>query len=137
MGWAGHRPGWAPLARPARPGEDQPSAESSDGQPGELAGSRLLGPPVRIAFFSDRAKEFNAATNVGTGAAFYIQVPDVDAFHETLQARGCEVPLRPYEAILEGTIQGYFMGMQRMERAEAEVAAKEHLAKMPAWSLRE
>ncbi len=41
--------------------------------------------------------------------------------------------LRPFEAILEGTIRGYFMGMQKMERAAAEVAAKEHLAKMPAW----
>jgi uncharacterized glyoxalase superfamily protein PhnB len=41
--------------------------------------------------------------------------------------------LRPYEAVLEGSIQGYFMGMQKMERPEAEVAAKEHLSKMPAW----
>lgn len=44
--------------------------------------------------------------------------------------------LHPYEAILEGTIQGYFMGMQGMERGPAEVAAKEHLAKMPAWASR-
>jgi len=42
--------------------------------------------------------------------------------------------LKPYEAILEGTIQGYFMGMQKMQRPEAEAAAKEHLAKMPAWA---
>jgi len=42
--------------------------------------------------------------------------------------------LHPYEAILEGTITGYFMGMQKMNRAAAEVAAKEHLAKMPAWA---
>jgi uncharacterized glyoxalase superfamily protein PhnB len=41
--------------------------------------------------------------------------------------------LHPYERVLEGTISGYFMGMQKMERAEAEVAAKEHLSKMPAW----
>ena len=41
--------------------------------------------------------------------------------------------LRPYEAVLEGTIQGYFMGMQKMERGPAEAAAKVHLAKMPAW----
>jgi uncharacterized glyoxalase superfamily protein PhnB len=41
--------------------------------------------------------------------------------------------LRPYEAILEGTITGYFMGMQKMKRPAAEAAAKEHLAKMPAW----
>ena len=48
-----------------------------------------------------------------------------------------EGKLQPYEAILEGTISGYFMGMQNMKRAEAEVAAKEHLAKMPAWKCRE
>lgn len=44
--------------------------------------------------------------------------------------------LRPYEQVLEGTIQGYFMAMQKMARAEAEPAAKAHLAKMPAWSAR-
>lgn len=42
--------------------------------------------------------------------------------------------LKPYEAVLEGTIQGYFMGMQKMNRPEAEKAAVEHLSKMPAWS---
>lgn len=42
--------------------------------------------------------------------------------------------LRPYEQILEGTTVGYFMGMQQMPRAEAAVAAKAHLATMPAWS---
>ena len=31
--------------------------------------------------------------------------------------------LHPYEAILEGTIQGYFMGMQKLERPAAEAAA--------------
>jgi catechol 2,3-dioxygenase-like lactoylglutathione lyase family enzyme len=45
--------------------------------------------------------------------------------------------LKPYEQILEGTIQGYFMGMQKMERGPAEVAAKEMLATMPAWMCRE
>jgi len=45
-----------------------------------------------------------------------------------------EGKLKPYEEVLEGTIQGYFMGMQKMERAEAEVAAKDHLAQMPAWN---
>ena len=44
--------------------------------------------------------------------------------------------LKPYEAVLEGTIQGYFMGMKKMPRAEAEKAAKEHLAGMPAWKMR-
>lgn len=42
--------------------------------------------------------------------------------------------LRPYEHILEGTVTGYFMGMQKMERGPAEAAAREHLSKMPAWA---
>jgi catechol 2,3-dioxygenase-like lactoylglutathione lyase family enzyme len=159
------------------------------------------GPPDRLAFWREQGKAFNALSasggSPGLGAAFYIAVPDVDAFHETLKGRGCtpllepvtqfygirdivvEDPsgyhlviysqaqmtqcgscgmpltdakegqmycehctddsghLHPYEAILEGTIQGYFMGMQGMERAQAELAAREHLAKMPAWSMRE
>jgi uncharacterized glyoxalase superfamily protein PhnB len=41
--------------------------------------------------------------------------------------------LRPYEQVLEGTTTGYFMGMQKMARPQAEKAAKEHLSKMPAW----
>ena len=42
--------------------------------------------------------------------------------------------LRPYEQVLEGTVSGYFMGMQKMDRKSAEKAAKEHLEKMPAWA---
>ncbi|MFQ5653456.1 MAG: VOC family protein [Planctomycetota bacterium] len=45
--------------------------------------------------------------------------------------------LKPYEMIFEGTVSGYFMGMKNMARAEAEEAAREHLAKMPAWVCRE
>lgn len=41
--------------------------------------------------------------------------------------------LKPYETVLEGTVQGYFMGMRKMPRKEAEKAAREHLAKLPAW----
>ncbi|MFO0984211.1 MAG: VOC family protein [Planctomycetota bacterium] len=41
--------------------------------------------------------------------------------------------LKPYDAVLEGTIQGYFMAMQKMPRPQAEKAAREHLGKMPAW----
>ncbi len=41
--------------------------------------------------------------------------------------------LKPFEQVLEGTTTGYFMGMQKMPRAEAEKAAREHLKKMPAW----
>jgi len=41
--------------------------------------------------------------------------------------------LKPYQAVFEGTVQGYFMAMKKLPRKEAEEAAKEHLAKMPAW----
>ena len=41
--------------------------------------------------------------------------------------------LRPFEKVLEGTTTGYFMAMQKMPREKAEKAAREHLAKMPAW----
>jgi hypothetical protein len=44
--------------------------------------------------------------------------------------------LKPYEAVFEGTTQGYFMAMQKMPRPQAEKAAREHLAKMPAWKSR-
>ncbi len=43
--------------------------------------------------------------------------------------------LRPYEQVFEGTVTGYFMGMQKLERGAAEAAAKAHLAKMPAWAM--
>ena len=41
--------------------------------------------------------------------------------------------LRPYAQVLEGTVQGYFMGHLKLPRPQAEQAAKEHLAKLPAW----
>jgi len=44
--------------------------------------------------------------------------------------------LRSYEVIFEGTVSGYFMGMHKMARPEAEKAAREHLAKQPAWKMR-
>ncbi|HET6204307.1 MAG TPA: VOC family protein [Planctomycetota bacterium] len=44
--------------------------------------------------------------------------------------------LKPYEVVLEGTIQGFFMDMKKMPRPQAEKAAREHLAKMPAWAAR-
>ena len=44
--------------------------------------------------------------------------------------------LRPYEQVLEGTITGYFMSMQKMTRPEAEDAARAHLSRMPAWASR-
>lgn len=42
--------------------------------------------------------------------------------------------LRPYEQVFEGTVTGYFMGMQKMDRKAAEQAATAHLQRMPAWS---
>jgi len=45
--------------------------------------------------------------------------------------------LKSYEEIFEGTVTGYFMGMQKLGREEAEAAATEHLAKMPAWLCRQ
>jgi uncharacterized glyoxalase superfamily protein PhnB len=42
--------------------------------------------------------------------------------------------LKPYEAILEGCISGYFIPMQKMSRPQAEKAARELLAKQPAWA---
>ena len=41
--------------------------------------------------------------------------------------------LKPYVEVFEGTVAGYFMGMQGMEREAAEAAATEHLSKMQAW----
>lgn len=41
--------------------------------------------------------------------------------------------LKPFERVLEGTTVGYFMGMKKLPRAEAEKAARAHLASMPAW----
>jgi len=136
---------------------------------------------------------FKDAPRAGVGVFTYVMVPDVDAFHAEITARGakphyepktqfygirdfsvtdptgydlvfytnvkmescqsCGMPLadaklgqmycqyctdekdelRPYEAVFEGTVTGYFMGMQKMERAAAEEAARDHLSKMPAW----
>ncbi len=42
--------------------------------------------------------------------------------------------LRPYEQVFEGTVSGFFMAHMKMPRPAAEQAAREHLAKMPAWS---
>ena len=75
--------------------------------------------------FYERGWMWGTAGNLSardTDGSFWITASGVD-----------KGQLRPYEDILEGTITGYFMGMQNMERAEAEVAAKEHLGKMPAW----
>lgn len=41
--------------------------------------------------------------------------------------------LKPYETVFEGTVSGYFVGMMKMSRSDAEAAAREHLKKMPAW----
>ncbi|MCE9594600.1 MAG: VOC family protein [Planctomycetes bacterium] len=44
--------------------------------------------------------------------------------------------LKPYEAVLEGCISGYFIPMQKLSRPEAEMAAHALLAKQPAWAAR-
>lgn len=153
------------------------------------------GTAEEVAIWKQSATRFREYP-AGVGVQIYVQVPDVDAYHETIRGRGakplsapktqfygirdfhlddpdgyrlvfhtpvamescqsCGMPLtdgrpgqmycehcvdengslRPYEQIFEGTVTGYFMGVQKMERAAAEAAAKEHLAKMPAWACR-
>ncbi|MCC7011647.1 MAG: VOC family protein [Planctomycetes bacterium] len=44
--------------------------------------------------------------------------------------------LRPYEQVFQGTVHGYFMEHLKMPKEQAEKAAREHLAKMPAWCAR-
>jgi uncharacterized glyoxalase superfamily protein PhnB len=44
--------------------------------------------------------------------------------------------LRAYEQVFEGTVTGFFMKMQKMDRKTAEKAATEHLAKQAAWASR-
>jgi len=41
--------------------------------------------------------------------------------------------LKPYETVLEGCIEGYFIPMQKLTRPQAEKAARDLLAKQPAW----
>ena len=63
-------------------------------------------------------------------------VPLTDAHPGQTYCHHCvdsEGNLKPYEEVFEGTVAGYFMGMQGMEREAAEAAATEHLSKMPAW----
>jgi uncharacterized glyoxalase superfamily protein PhnB len=54
--------------------------------------------------------------------------------HYCTDAKG---KLKSYEEVLEGTVTGFYMGMQKMKRPQAEAAAKEHLANMPAWAMRQ
>jgi len=44
--------------------------------------------------------------------------------------------LKPFDVVLAGTVHGYFMEHLKMAKPQAEVAAREHLAKMPAWKSR-
>lgn len=63
-------------------------------------------------------------------------MPLQDAQPGQMYCAYCTAPdgrLKPYETVLEGTITGYFMGMQKMARPQAERAAREHLSKQPAW----
>jgi uncharacterized glyoxalase superfamily protein PhnB len=103
-----------------------------DGEPKtQFYGIRDLGlddpDGYRIVFFSPVAME--SCQSCG--------MPLADAKPGQMYCAYCttdEGTLQPYERIFEGTVTGYFMGMQKMERAAAEAAAKEHLSKMPAWS---
>jgi hypothetical protein len=90
-----------------------------------------------------------------------MQVQDPDGYRftfyspvtmQTCQSCGCRSPprsparcncqycvdangkLKPYETVFEGTTTGFFMAMKKMPRKDAEKAAREHLAKMPAWA---
>mgnify|MGYP003693682373 CR=1 FL=1 len=145
---------------------------------------------VAVATKHYEAFQKNAA---GVGVYLYIAVPDVDAFHKKVLAKGgkpltepksqlyglrdfqiqdptgytfnfyspitmencqsCAMPmsdalpgqmycqycttekgeLKPYEQIFEGTVTNYFMAQMKMPRPKAEMAAREHLSKQPAW----
>jgi uncharacterized glyoxalase superfamily protein PhnB len=64
-------------------------------------------------------------------------MPLADAHPGQLYCQYCtdeKGKLRPYEQVFEGTVTGYFMGMQKMARPDAERAAREHLKTMPAWA---
>ncbi len=41
--------------------------------------------------------------------------------------------LRPYESVLRTLVEKEFMGVNGMARAQAEVAARNALAQLPAW----
>lgn len=159
----------------------------------EMEGEACEHDPEAAARWSEALRELRAGTP-DAGVFFYFMVPDVDACHADITAKGiepeaeprsqfyglrdfplrdpdgyrlqiyqpikmercqsCGMPLadaepgqmycdyctdedgqlRSYEQVFEGTVTGYFMGMQKMGRAEAEAAAREHLAKMPAWA---
>lgn len=64
-------------------------------------------------------------------------MPLADAQPGQMYCRYCtddKGTLRPYAQVFEGTVSGYFMGMQKMDRKNAEHAARTHLEKMPAWA---
>jgi catechol 2,3-dioxygenase-like lactoylglutathione lyase family enzyme len=66
-------------------------------------------------------------------------MPLADAFPGQMYCAYCtdeSGKLRPYEQVFAGTVQGYFVECLKLPRNEAEKAAKEHLAKMPAWAAR-
>lgn len=148
------------------------------------------------AHYKECAADYAKAAKPGVGISIYVQVEDVDAYHDRVVTKGlkgagkptsqfygirdfwatdpdgyqlvfykpiqmsscqsCGMPLKdaapgvtycqhcadssgrlkPYAQVLEGTIQGYFMAMQKMPRPQAEQAAKAHLSKMPAWRTR-
>lgn len=158
------------------------------------AGDMCGGDAGAKAYMETLHREFGA-NQKGVGICTYVAVPDIDAWHKAVTARGLRLPapknqfyglrevplqdpegyrfmfytlirmsscqscgmpladaqpgqmycsyctdehgqLRPWEQVLEGTTVGYFMQMQKLPRDKAEAAAREHLAKMPAWASR-
>lgn len=83
--------------------------------------------------------ELDLYTPVAMSACQSCAMPLADAKPGQMYCEYCvdeSGTLRPYEQVFEGTVSGYFMAMQKMARPQAEKAAKEHLAKHPAWSQR-
>ena len=158
----------------------------------EAADKMCAGDPGAATYMKTLAEEFKK-NRPGVGVLTYLAVPDIDAYHKKITAKGVKAPapktqfygirevplqdpdgyrfmfyttvkmescgscgmplkdakpgemycgyctddggkLKSYDVVLEGTIQGYFMGMKQMPRKDAEKAAREHLSKMPAWA---
>jgi len=76
-------------------------------------------------------------TRVGVTSCQSCGMPLTDAGEGRIYCGYCtdaQGRLKPYDAVLEGTTRGYFMALQKLPRERAEKAAREHLAKMPAWA---
>ena len=98
----------------------------------------------KTQFYGQR--EFALQSPAGYRYMFYAPVkmeqcqscgmPLADAKHGQMYCQYCtdeKGTLKTFETVFEGTVSGYFMGMMKMSRTDAEKAAHEHLKKMPAW----